>query len=294
MDGSRNGGPLVLPVAPSKLETRSGPRTQSPFRRTSAPRRRAWYLLLETSGHPGWYNMAGDQGLLDLAEQESAGFVRLYRWDPPCLSFGRHEPALSRYDRDRILSLGLDTVRRPTGGRAVWHSTELTYAVAAPTAWFGSARAAYRAIHTTLAAALASFGILATRAPRRCSSPGLEAGPCFAHAVGGELLVQGRKVAGSAQLVQGKALLQHGSLLLEDEQWVVTQLLRGIVPNEPGRGAAPRRALPLGFEAAAHAVAAQIRSWPGRWHEEAGNNRLQAAAAYHVDRFRSAAWTWRR
>ena len=103
--------------------------------------------------------MARDQALLDLAERSGGAFLRLYRWEPFCLSFGRHEPALRRYDRNRIRDLGLSCVRRPTGGRAVWHARELTYAVAAPLDAFGGLREAYHAIHQTIARALSSFGV---------------------------------------------------------------------------------------------------------------------------------------
>ncbi len=76
--------------------------------------------------------MATDAALLDEADRSGRAFLRLYRWSPPCLSFGRHEPAATRYDRVAIARLGIDVVRRPTGGRAVWHEHEVTYAVAAP------------------------------------------------------------------------------------------------------------------------------------------------------------------
>ena len=97
-----------------------------------------WTLLVDPAGRPGWHNMAVDQALLDLAAGEGRAFLRIYRWEPSCLSFGRNEPALRRYDRAAIERQGLDTVRRPTGGRAVWHADEVTYAVAAPIDTFGS------------------------------------------------------------------------------------------------------------------------------------------------------------
>ena len=112
----------------------------------SDPPFRIW---LDLDGRPGWQNMAIDHALLD----RGAGgerWLRLYRWSPGCLSFGRHEPALRRYDRGRIESLSLDTVRRPTGGRAVWHAEELTYAVAAPSEALGALRVAGVAAEGTL------------------------------------------------------------------------------------------------------------------------------------------------
>jgi lipoate-protein ligase A len=187
-----------------------------------------WQVLLDTAGRPGADNMAIDETLLHEADRTGAACLRLYRWDPPCLSFGRHEPALTRYDRSRIEALGLDVVRRPTGGRAVWHEHEVTYAVAAPIARFGSLRDSYRAIHERLAAALRRLGADATLAPD-APAPGLGAGACFAAPVGGEVLVGGRKVVGSAQVRRGRAFLQHGSILLAGSQAVVSAVSR-----EPG------------------------------------------------------------
>jgi lipoate-protein ligase A len=177
--------------------------------------------------------MSVDMALLDRAEHHGEHWLRLYQWAPHCLSFGRHEPARTRYDTDRIRALGLDTVRRPTGGRAVWHSRELTYAVASPCDRFGSLRQAYVEIHRLLAHALATLGARVSLAPRARITP-LNAGACFTQPVGGEVLVNGRKVIGSAQLRRGSALLQHGSILLHDTQRLVTGLMQGSAqPTSP-------------------------------------------------------------
>src|SRR5256886_4001676 len=99
----------------------------------------ACQLSLDAAGRSGAENMAIDAALLDRANGEGLSFLRLYRFDPPCLSLGRNEPA-ARYNHTEIARRGLDVVRRPTGGRAVWHEHEVTYAVAAPVAAFGSLR----------------------------------------------------------------------------------------------------------------------------------------------------------
>ncbi len=171
-------------------------------------------LLREPSGRTGAANMALDVALLHDAAATGRSFLRLYRWSPPCLSFGRNEPALARYDRAEIQRRGWDVVRRPTGGRAVWHEDEVTYAVAAPIAAFGSLPASYCAIHERLAAALRTLGVPARLAPKNGRPVGLGAGACFASPVGGEVIVHGRKVVGSAQVRLGSAFLQHGSILL--------------------------------------------------------------------------------
>lgn len=177
-----------------------------------------WTLLVEPAGRPGPENMAADDALLREASMTGRAFLRLYRWSPPCLSFGRNEPALARYDRAEIERRGWDVVRRPTGGRAVWHEDEVTYAVAAPIAPFGSLRQSYCAIHERLAAALRSLGVPAQLAPKNGRSPGPGAGACFAAPVGGEVTVHGRKVVGSAQVRLETAFLQHGSILLGGSQ----------------------------------------------------------------------------
>src|SRR5205807_3071408 len=164
--------------------------------------------------------MAVDVALLERADRMGEAFLRLYRFDPPCLSVGRNE-ASGGYDRAAIARLAIDVVRRPTGGGAVWHQHELTYAVAAPIAPFGSLRVAYHAIHERLATALRSLGAGATLALRRPPPPSTalhRPASCFAMPVEGEVLVRGRKLVGSAQVRRGRAFLQHGSILLDGTQ----------------------------------------------------------------------------
>jgi len=102
----------------------------------------------------------------------------------------------------------------------VWHEHEVTYAVAAPIAVFGSLRDAYCGIHTRLAAALRSLGVETTLAPSLRFAQGPADGPmsCFAKPAGGEILVAGRKLVGSAQVRRGNSFLQHGSILLDGNQ----------------------------------------------------------------------------
>src|SRR5207244_11689587 len=105
-----------------------------------------WRLIREATGQTGAENMAYDAALLGESNVTGQAFLRLYRFDPPCLSVGRNEPA-DQYDQAAIARLGLDVVRRPTGGRAVWHQDEVTYAVAAPIAVVGWLRHQYHGLH---------------------------------------------------------------------------------------------------------------------------------------------------
>jgi lipoate-protein ligase A len=255
-----------------------------------------WQLWVDELPRPGWMNMAIDEALLDRAEQHDESWLRLYQWQPSCLSFGRHEPALRRYDGDRIRELGLDTVRRPTGGRAVWHCGELTYAVATSVQQLGSLQTAYLEIHRVLAAALEELGTAASLAAP-AGSTALDAGACFARAAGGEVIVSGRKVVGSAQLRRGGALLQHGSILLEDDQALVASLTLGQSENY----SAPTTplALLLGRKPGAREVveavvrAAALR-WKGTWSRISDSAAVVKAAAVRFALFQSPAWTWAR
>jgi lipoate-protein ligase A len=271
----------------SLLTERAAPGSHaSPFPPARQLAVRRWELLLDPTGASGADNMAIDAGLLALAERTGRAFLRLYRFDPPCLSFGRNEP-VAGYDRAAIARLGVDVVRRPTGGRAVWHDHEVTYAVAAPIAVFGGLRLGYWAIHGWLAAALRTLGAAATLAPER-PTPAAPArcGACFAAPVGGEVLVDGRKLVGSAQARRGKALLQHGSVLLAG-----SQALARLVSREPGASGsdttlAAACGRPVTF---AETVAALVGAWDARLIRPLAPFPRSSPAA-----FRDARWTWRR
>lgn len=252
----------------------------------------SWALWLDLEGRPGFRNMAIDQALLVRAAERGERWLRLYRWAPHCLSFGRHEPAERRYDRSRAEALGLDAVRRPTGGRAVWHSDELTYAVTLPAEGLGGVREVCAEIHGVLRDGLRRLGVTADAAHKGPTlRPG--AGACFAAPAGGELMLGGRKVVGSAQLRERGALLQHGTILLSGDQRTVAEVTRGAAPADLAGGltlALGRRPEPA---VVADAVAAAaVSRWPGRWSTAEGDDGPVADAAPFEPHFRSAAWTW--
>jgi lipoate-protein ligase A len=256
---------------------------------------RNWLVLLDEA-RPGAWNMALDAALLRAAERDGLCTLRLYSWDPATLSFGRNEPALKRYDRAAIAALSLAVVRRPTGGLAVWHDREVTYAVAAPDEVFGSLRATYHEIHAMLADALRALGARVILAADRPAA-GVGAGACFASAAGGEVMAAtGGKVVGSAQVRGVGAFLQHGSVLLAAEQDMVAGVTLGdaAAPSATGLGelVPPQRATWHAVGAAIHASAA------ARWGapEEAGRlpERVRDWADELLPAFADPAWTWRR
>jgi len=254
-----------------------------------------WLVLMDNPASGAW-NMALDAALLRAAGRRGACTLRLYAWDPPTLSFGRNEPALRRYDRDRIAARGLAVVRRPTGGRAVWHHREVTYAVAAPASTFGSLRDTYREIHAMLAEALTSLGAAVVLAADR-PADGVGAGACFASAAGGEVMaLRGGKVVGSAQVRGEGAFLQHGSVLLAAEQDVVAGVTAGDAAAPSATGL--RELVPAERATWAAVAAAIHRSAALRWGapEAAGAAApdVRATAEALTPQYADPAWTWRR
>lgn len=247
-------------------------------------------LIVEPEGRAGHENMRRDYLLLRAAQEEVL-FVRLYRWNPGCVSFGRNEPARRRYNRRRIGDLGLDTVRRPTGGRAVWHEHEVTYCVAGPVTTFGSLGDTYIFIHEMLVSAMARLGIDAQLARKTSRAPGLESGACFASPVGGEVVVDGKKLIGSAQIREGNTFLQHGSILLEDGQDVIEKISNGSLVGLHSTSIRAVTGERVGFDAVATAVVDEVmESWTGQWKHGVVPEDPDASKLDFAD----AEWTWRR
>lgn len=263
-------------------------RARAPTGRYTQPS--GWRLVIDAHDRRGAENMAIDHQLLAEAARHDVAMLRVYRWSPPCLSFGRHEPARRRYDASAIDRLGLDTVRRQTGGRAVWHDREVTYAIAGPAEMFGSLPEAYITIHGVVCAALRRMGVAAALAPRPRGGPVRpDAGACFAAPVGGEIVAGGRKLVGSAQIREGGAFLQHGSILLDDGQTVVAQVLRGASTAPTATSLSAVLGRPVSFEEVAAALGAEAASaWPGRWRRGRAEPLPDVVA-----RFADPAWTWR-
>lgn len=246
-----------------------------------------WQLLLEPAGRSGAENMAVDAALLAEAGRTGRAFLRLYRFAPPCLSLGRNEPT-ARYDRAEIGRLGIEVVRRPTGGRAVWHEHEVTYAVATPVAAFGGLRRGYRAIQSRLAAALRTLGADAQLAPEGpVARPTNHLASCFATPVCGEVLVAGRKVIGSAQVREGSAFLQHGSILLAGSQDIVDVASRQATVVSEATTLSDVLGRPVSFAEVADAVIAA-------WGEDLTSTALCRPLPPSTALFSSPAWTWRR
>ena len=173
----------------------------------------------------GAANMALDHALMTRARRTGERVFRVYSWSDPTLSLGRHHAAQDRIDRAAARDLGVSLVRRPTGGRALLHHHEVTYSVTAALAREDSVRAWYEAINVILLRGLRTMGVNARMADVAGRTPLPATASCFVRPDEGEITIQGRKLVGSALLRQDGALLQHGSILLEDDQPLLDALL---------------------------------------------------------------------
>jgi lipoate-protein ligase A len=188
--------------------------------------------------------MAVDDAILEsVCRHESLPTLRLYAWEPACLSLG-YTQNLADVDRPRLESAGWHIVRRPTGGRAILHTDELTYSVIGTLAeprLSGSVLESYRRLSSALVQALLLLGIPAETSPEILNPSGADPhGPvCFEVPSNYELTVGGRKIIGSAQARRKEGVLQHGSLPLWGDLGRITQVL--VFPGEDQRREAAAR-----------------------------------------------------
>lgn len=180
-------------------------------------------------------NMAIDEAILTLhSEGKVPPTVRFYTWNPATLSIGYFQKSEKEIDLEVVRANKLGFVRRPTGGRAVLHDQELTYSVVVSEnhpKMPASVTEAYQVISTGLLHGFQQLGLQAEMVSlaseeekEKYSSPGSSA--CFDSPSWYELVVEGKKVAGSAQTRQKGVILQHGSILLDMDVELLFSLLK--------------------------------------------------------------------
>ncbi len=178
------------------------------------------FRLLETGVHPGAFNMGLDEAILaSVAEGREPPTLRLYGWNPPTVTLGYFQGLDEEVDREACARMGVDIVRRVTGGGAVFHDAELTYSVVLPET-HPLARPnildSYRILCAGVVEGLARFGLSAEFAPIN------------------DVLVDGRKISGNAQTRKRGCILQHGTILLDVDVDRMFALLK--VPSEKMKG----------------------------------------------------------
>jgi lipoate-protein ligase A len=242
--------------------------------------------------------MARDTALQARAARTGETVFSVYSWSRPTLSFGRNQPASGLYDLDRLRAAGIDVVRRPTGGRAILHDREVTYSVTAPLEDAAPLRETYSRINQILQAGLSRLGVAVVPATssERAAVPSVR--PCFETPAEGELVARGSKLVGSAQYRDDGALLQHGSILVNDDQSSLTEFASTLsAESESIPAPATLRAL-LGRSPDAAEVAeamfGAVRSLEDARAIELDEDEVRDAALQHVSHFLDEGWTWRR
>jgi lipoyl(octanoyl) transferase len=255
-----------------------------------------WRLML-VPPRSGAENMARDAGLMDRARETGEAVFSVYSWERPTLSLGRNQTSSGRYDLAQIRARSIDVVRRPTGGRALLHWHEVTYSVTAPIADTDSLKRSYERINRILLDGLSRIGVGASESPG--GTPTLSPGelPCFAAPAQGELIVNGAKLVGSAQYREAGALLQHGSILIEDDQPMIASLLkRKSSELNPPRAATLTDALGRApsIDEVAIALFDSVRSLEDADASILDELETKQRTAGHIAGYQNELWTWRR
>lgn len=192
------------------------------------------YRFLNTHVHDAAMNMAIDESILTHhLHGEVPPTLRVFRWSQPSISLGRFQSIEREIVSEQCLERGVALVRRPTGGRAVYHRDEFTYSIVMSKR-FGVPSgiiAAYAYLAQGLLAALTCLGVQAELSDGRVSKNPSAA--CFASSTQADLTSGGFKLIGSAQVWKDDTLLQQGSLPLDDRAAEFFTMLR--FPNETAR-----------------------------------------------------------
>lgn len=242
----------------------------------------------------GALNMAIDEALMRRAAQSGEGVFRIYRWSNPTLTLGRHQRAREAFDPQLAAPLDVRLVRRMTGGRALLHWREVTYSVTAP---LGAEplRETYTAINELLITALALLGVVATVAPRSGRMPPPGGAPCFELPAEGEILVGAHKLVGSAQLRDSESMLQHGSILIADDQGLVGQVSpRPVVQMSPAATLTQALGREPVFEEVAAALQRALTQRLPHPPQLFDVTSIMSIAEPLVAKYESDAWNWSR
>ncbi len=194
------------------------------------------WRFIDSGIRSGAYNMALDEAIFrEVQSGNSPPTLRTYGWNPGCVSLGHHQNPEREIDFDALARRGWGWVVRLTGGRAVLHLEEFTYAVIArndSAPWAANQAASYDAISRALLAALPEAGLeLSRERAYPIEKPqGTESGdamsPCFTTAARSEITWEQKKVVGSAQRRTREGFLQHGSIPLTGKHGELVEVLR--------------------------------------------------------------------
>ena len=194
------------------------------------------WRLIEDIPRSGSFNMAADQVLLESYAQNSHPVFRIYEWAGATLSLGRNEKLDNRLDLDVCESLGIPVIRRTTGGKAVLHGFDLTYSLVGGVLdkqFNGGVLDNYRFLAKGFYAFFEELGLKPELKEQRPQKKKPDPHVCFADASAYEILVEGRKIIGSAQRIKNlrsagssssRVFLQHGSIPLKDSVSLIAEI----------------------------------------------------------------------
>jgi lipoyl(octanoyl) transferase len=196
--------------------------------------------IIKDDALPATFNMAADRYLLNRAAENGTVSLRIYSWNPPAISLGCMENAAATLDKDALSRSRVEWISRPTGGRAVLHWNDVTYSCVFPEkadVFGGTISESYAVISRCLMASLALAGI-----PCESHASAAEYAetkreiklPCFLSPNRSEIMVQGKKLAGSAKKRTPYGVLQHGSIPLDGSFRRLPDFL-AITPDERTR-----------------------------------------------------------
>ncbi len=194
------------------------------------------WRFIDSGANIAAYNMAVDEELLARAQAgDRMPVLRFYTWAPPAVSLGRFQKMEEAVHADACRKHGFDIIRRVTGGRAVLHRDELTYSIISPIdnpLFRPNVHGTYKVIASGLVAGLRNLGIAAEIVSRGSRhSPLVNSHPkdpaCFSSPSWYEIVVNGKKIIGSAQRRLSGAFLQHGSILISYDPALEAEVIPG-------------------------------------------------------------------
>ena len=240
--------------------------------------------LLPWDTADGPTNMAADEVLVRTAAERGIASLRFYGWQPATLSLGYFQPAAARLADPRLSALPF--VRRPSGGAALVHDREVTYALAVPAGAVWQAGGPWmQRMHQIILSGLSSLGLTAVQVAEVKNPECVGRVLCFQQFTPADLLCGGHKIVGSAQRKHCRALLQHGAILLRCSQH--TPVLPGLYELTGRRWTADeiRHAVVAAFSA--------VTGWtlePADWSAEEQTLAVKLAA----EKYNSSEWNEKR
>ncbi|MDE2902709.1 MAG: biotin/lipoate A/B protein ligase family protein [Chloroflexota bacterium] len=266
---------------------------------SAVPSLQAFRLLIDPQ-LPGARNMAVDEALLRCMAPDGAAVLRLYGFAPACVSLGRFQTVGDLADDVARIRDGVDVVRRPTGGRAVLHDDEVTYAVVLGRHHVQpfTKRAAYRTSAALLLRLLGALGVRGAVHPGDRTAPAADADPDCYHATGEyEITAGAKKLVGSAQITTRDAALQHGSIPLSTSYSRIARYLRerGSAREEGAIPGATSVAVESGrrwrYHEALHTLAAAARAHLGAEPSTLSEAEVRLARDLETTRYGRSQWT---